>query len=354
MMTSRFLPLSVFALAAAAHAGQPVSEMVMPEPTSPWRFGIGGAQILGIKTDFTRLGTFQSSFTPQPLGGTVNRDYDDGFVHIDSSGNLGNATTNWSYNNASQYNPAGTGSINYSITNSRATGSAREDGGANPGVDLFAYRDMGPVGFSGLDGHKATWGFRAGLMYSHLGISNHDAVFTGLTTVTDSFDLGGTIPPQAPYTGSFNGPGPLLGDQPIRTISNGGTGFVTGSRELDVNLAVLSFGPYLEIPITDKFDVLLEAGISLGWADGDYEMHSATTVTGLGTQTSNGRGSKSDFLPGFYLGATADWKVNSDWSVLFGGRYQYLSQFDVTAGGSEASLSFDSAFVISLGVAYTF
>ena len=49
-------------------------------------------------------------FQPAPLatspgaGPLVNRDYPDGYVHVDSSDNAGNQTWNWGYRNDSQYN----------------------------------------------------------------------------------------------------------------------------------------------------------------------------------------------------------------------------------------------------------
>jgi hypothetical protein len=36
------------------------------------------------------------------------------------------------------------------------------------------------------------------------------------------------------------------------------------------------------------------------------------------------------------------------------GRYQYLDGFELESNGSSASLSFDSAFVLSLGALYSF
>lgn len=354
-MNARLLPLLVLT-SATAFAGEPPSlaEIAnVPAATSHWRIGAGYAQMLGLKTEFSGLGTFQSPFTLQPLGGGIDYDYDDGHVHVDSSGNAGGETWNWSYDNDSQYNPAGTGSIDYSITNSLANGRAEEDGGTNPGAEIFAYYDMGDAGFNGANGHRATWGFRAGLQYSRINASNSDLITTALSTTTDSFDLGGTIPPQAPYTGSFNGPGPLIGDSPTRTATDG-TGFVSGKRELDVDLTVLNLGTYLEIPVAQRLDVLIEGGVSLGMASGDYQFNSATTVGGLSTQLSNGSDSRTDFLSGVYLGVSAIYKLNEDWSIQGSGRYQYMQSFEMSTGGSQASLSFDSAFVLSLSGIYSF
>ncbi len=360
-MNARLFPLLFLTVATSAHAGDPppsdskLADIVTaPSTPSHWRIGVGYAQMLGLKTEFTGLGNFRSPVTAQPLGSGINRDYDDGFVHLDSSGNLGGETWNWSYANATQYNSANTGSMDFSITNSLSNGHTEEDGGGKPGAEIFGYYDMGAAGFSVVKDRQATWGFRAGLQYSRVNVSNNDILSTGLTKTTDTFELNGTIPPLSPYTGSFGGPGPLLGDSPSRSNGVSGVGLVKGSRELDVHLALTNLGSYLEVPVTEKFDILIEAGVSVGVASGSYEFHSATTASGLGTQESSGRESRTCFLPGIYLGLGGTYQINKDWAILGSGRYQNMGSFDLGANGSEAALSFDSAFVLSLGVLYSF
>ncbi len=355
-MNARFFPLPLLVLTAAtATAGEPRFAEIATTPAadSPWRIGAGYAQMFGLKTEFTGLGTFISPNTVQPLGNGIERDYDNGYVHIDSSGNLGGLTWNWAYDDNSQYNPAGTGSIDYSITNSLANARTDEDGGCQPGVEIFAYYDMGAAGFNGANGHPATWGFRVGLQYSRINFDNDDVLSTSLTGTSDSYDLGGTPAPQAPFVGNPMGPGPLLADNPTRTTFTG-TGLVSGSRELDVDLTVLNLGSYLEIPLADKLDLLVEAGVSLGVASGSYDFHSVTNITGLATQTSNGSDSSTDFLPGIYLGLGVTYQINDHWSILGSGRYQYMDSYELSSNGSQASLSFDSAFVFSLSGVYSF
>jgi hypothetical protein len=356
-MNARLFPLPLLVLTAtSAYAGEPrlADITATPAANSPWRVGAGYAQFLGLKTKFSGLGTFNNPNTLQPLGSGINRNYDNGYVRLDSSGNLGGQTWNWSYNNSSQYNSAGSGSINQSITNSLANAGTDEDGSSKPGAEIFAYYDMGAAGFNGRGKQPATWGFRAGLQYSRVNEDNQDLLSSGLTTTTDSFSLGGTPAPAAPFVGNPSGPGPLLSDNPTRSTANGGSGLVSGNRELDVDLTLLNLGSYLEIPVTEKFDVLVEAGVSLGLADGSYSFRSSTTITNVGTQTSSGSDSSTDFLPGIYLGLGSTYKINDDWSILGSARYQYLQSYDLSASGSQASLSFNSAFVISLSAAYSF
>lgn len=353
------LPLITF-IPVTAKAGdtQPgdsklAAVVTYPAASSPWRLGAGYAQLLGLKTRFTGLGRFNSPFAAQPLGGGVNYDYDNGFVHVDSSGNAGGQTWNWGYQNSSQYHPADSGTMDFSITNSNANGNSDEHGGADPGIELFAYYDMGPIGFSPLKERKATWGFRGGFHYSHVNVDNSDLVATDLTTTNDTFGLNGTIPPLAPYAGSFGGPGPLLGDHPVRTIGSG-SGLVSGSRELDVHLTIANFGTFLEVPVTQEIDVLIEAGVSLAVGSGSYDYYSTTSVTGLGSQQSSGSETRTSLLPGVYLGVSGTYELTKEWSIQCASRYQFMDSYDLEANGSKAALSFGSAFVVSVGCIYSY
>jgi len=329
-------------------------QITAPETASRWRIGAGYAPVLGLEAKFEGLGRFRSPFSPQPLGGGTDYDYDDGFVHVDSSGNLGGLTWNWGYQHDSQYNPSGNGSIAMSITNSLATGSTDERGAAENGWEVFGYYDMGRLAFAPFKAAPAGWGFCGGLQYARVNLGNGDSLATALVTTTDHFGLGGQVPPSAPYEGSYFGPGVLLDDAPTRTTTIGGQGLVVGSRELDADLFITRFGGYLQAPVTGKFSLMAEAGVNLGIASGSYEFHSATTVAGLGTQQSHGSDSTTSLLPGVYAGLSGLYRLDDHWSVQGGARYQYLKPLELGANGSDATLSFDQAFVLSLNVVYSF
>jgi len=351
------LTLSVLNAAAAGlvSAGEPATSPSVEVPTpSRWRFGAGYAPMFGLKTEFSGLGEFHSAFSPQPLGGGTNYTYDNGFVHVDSSGNLGGKTWNWGYDDNSRYSAAGTGSINLSLTNSLADGRVSENSDAQQGFECFAYLDMGAVAIPALKDLGATWGFRGGLHYARVNADNGNLVAAGVTTLTDSFNLGGTLPPLAPFSGSFGGPGPLINDAPSRSVATGGQALVVGSRALDVDLTTLSLGAYLEVPLTRKFSVMLEAGFSAALAAGSYDFNSATSITGLGTQQSFGHASATSVLPGVYLGLDGVYQLNKAWAIQAAARYQYMHDYTLDANGSSAALSFNSAFVVSIGVVYSF
>jgi len=325
---------------------------------SRWSFGSSFAPLLNIDTEFRGLGGFTNPVGAPVIGGGFPYNYDDGFVDEDISGNLGGQTWNWGYDSASQYDSTafgGLAAINLSTSSAVAAG-ADKDGETAPGIDLFAYYDMGAV--SGLNigsSGKPRWGFRAGLHLAGAEIDDNAALGTGLATTTDSFSLTGPAPPLVPHSGSFGGPGALIFDTPVRSTSSlPGGAIVTGSRELDLFLTTFSVGPYLELPLGNRVSIYVEAGLNLAIANGEYDQRSVTTIPGVGSQTSQSSGDETDLLPGFYLGASLSYAISDHWSLFGSARYQYLDDFEVRAGNSEAEISFSGAVLLSLGGTYRF
>ncbi len=129
---------------------------------------------------------------------------------------------------------------------------------------------------------------------------------------------------------------------------------VSGSREIDVDLSIVSFGTFFEVPVAKNFDLMAEVGFSLAIASGSYDYKFSTSIRGLGTRQSSGSGSSTDFLPGVYIGLSGSYGITRHWSVQCAGRYQYMDGYDLDANGSSATLSFDSALIASLGTIYSF
>jgi hypothetical protein len=95
---------------------------------------------------------------PGPARGGVDHFYDDGYVRVDATGNAGGQTWFWGYDTASQVQG-----------------------------DTIIFRS----------------------------VSEGD---TGTTTIIDIYQLGGIIPPPAPYHGTFDGPGSAISDLPSRMV----------------------------------------------------------------------------------------------------------------------------------------
>ncbi|MBL9131046.1 MAG: hypothetical protein JNG86_07605 [Verrucomicrobiaceae bacterium] len=326
-----------------------------------WRFSAGYAPMIGIKAEFKGFGNFQNLFpVPPPAAGT-NYFYTDGFVQLDSSGNFGGLTTFWLYNNATQFDPTGfggMGAINYTTlvgSGLNQTGSVTDDNiAASAGFDLRADLHFGAVSFlPKIAGRPIAWGLHSGFQYSRVDVSNSDSLTASLTTINDSFNLNGLAPLAPGIPGSFTGPNVMIGDTPTRTFGAANAS-ITGSRDLDVQVFITQIGSYLEIPITKKIDLMLEGGFLVGVASGSYDYTTTVAVPGVGAQTTSGHSSHNRLLPGFYTGLGLTYNITPHFGIQGAARYQYMRQFDLIANGSDASLSFDSAFVLSLSAVWKF
>lgn len=325
---------------------------------SPWRFSAGYAPLVGLKTKFSGFGNFNGPAIPLPAPGPgQNYYYLDGAVLVDSSGGGLGSTTNFSYQNDSQYD-GGAGVINFttiaggSVSNA---GSVEERGAAAGSFDFSAFLDLGQVSFipSAVAGRSATWGLRMGGQYSRVESDNRDTLGVGVGIITDSFSTLGGVPPLAPYPGSFAGPGFELAESPATRPIGAGTAIISGSRELDVHFFSAQFGTYLEIPIAKKLDVTLESGVILALATGSYR-YDTTMAAGGAVQSSNGYDRTTRLLPGFYAGVGLLYHVTENIGIQGGVRYQFLKEFQIDANGSNAAVSFATAFSLNLGVVYKF
>ncbi len=322
---------------------------------SGWEIGLGVAPIFGADARFSGLGRWQSPNPVPPATGTTDRFYDDGFNRVDDTGNANNLTSYWGYQNAAQYNPAGGGSIAMSIFNSRRSGSDHDDD-TGWGGEIFAYRAMGKL--AGPTPSGATWGIRLGFHVNDFSFGSRGALTTSVNVLTDTYGLGGAVPPAAPFSGSPTGFGnALLDDQPLRSTSVQAAGLV-GSRDFDVTLFGFSAGPYLEFPLTERFAVRAEGGLSLAIAHGKYSHTTATTIAGLppgtATQISSGSSRETSLLPGLYLGASGVFRITPQLSAHAGLRYQLYDSFEVRADGSKAKLDFSEAVMLTVGASFTF
>ena len=320
-----------------------------------FRFGAGFAPLLNVDVEFSGIGSFQNPNVLQPLGGGQNYQYDDGFVGVDASGNLGGVTSLWGYTNNSQYDPSGTGSLNFSISNSTGTGRVDENEPYSPGFEIFGDILMGDVAGIEFDGRKAQWGIRGNLHYSRIDARNSAAVYSDVQRVTDTFPTNGVIPPLAPYTGSVAGPGPLIGDSPTRatgTIANGA--FSNGVRELDVDLFGMGVGVFIEQEITERFSIGAEAGMNLAFASGEYRSRSVTTIAGLPAQTQDVEGNENEWLLGTHAGLSANYALTPAWSLYCAGRYQLYQDFGINGGSERGKISFGGSYVVSFGTVFNF
>ena len=145
-------------------------------------------------------------------------------------------------------------------------------------------------------------------------LSFHDTqtVSYFVNRTSDSFVLNGIIPPEPPYNGTFEGPGAVISSDPSsRTeTSISGAATIMGDRRLDANIFMLHLGPYFEIPLSQKFSVTLDGGLTLAYAQSTFSFEETVLISdpfygiNLNSGSRYGSGSQTDFLVGGYAGAT--------------------------------------------------
>ena len=329
------------ALTLMLAAGLSVSEVHamdrVDNPNPNW-FSLGPQFGLNIQTRFNYVG----GAAPGPAtGGGVNRTYDDGYVHVDSSGNAGGQTWNWGYQNASQVQ--GNNLVMHS-------GAANVNGDLNHdlpvGFDLAFGRDLGSA-----PGGK--WGLQAAFDYTYVSVRSSQTFSGTGTAISDAYSLGTTIPPQAPYSGSFNGPGPLLGDSPTRTSAAEAV-MITGSHSLDADVFALRLGPYYEAILAKRWSVRLGGGVALGVAHLDYSYNETVAVGPATTFNNAGSTSGEEFNAGAYAEGRLTFSVTDHTRLFAGAQYEYLGTFSRNAGNEQVQLDMDAAVFILFGFQWNF
>lgn len=349
----------------------PPQMMVMPE-LSPWRISAGYAHRqfdhIGMATgsesalfSLPRLAraSAHGDSGAGPATGYADRKYRDGFVFIDSATVSGGGDTwNWGYDSSSQ---VGTGSLTYHGGDGATSSWSDSSSATNPGswngddsaggpvlqIDRFIARagqfDIGASlqwGFWNLDGSHSGTSFAA--QQSSAVHQRH---------ATDVYDTAGIIVPLAPYQGSYNGPGPLLRNEPSqrhhstgRTLDQDSVTFANRIGEsFDVDLHALSLGPTVSFPF-GRFAITVSGGLALNIASYDAshtETLTATDASGSSRtlQTWRDSASGTDVLLGAYTQGALSCAITDRLSVSAYGRADWSKTLEKEVGPS--TLTFD-------------
>lgn len=325
--------------------------ITVPEPQRPWSVGFGYAPMLNLSADFRGLGGLSAANPLPALEPAVFGEYDDGFVHPDISGDTA-LTSYWSYRDNGQIDPAGGGFLDLSRSSVPGRVGVEEDGHAEAGFEIFVTREFGALELGGM---PAIWGLKGRLHYAGIDLSNSTALAAATRRTTDSFPLDGVIPPLAPYSGSFTGPGPLLSTAATRTtVSQPDTATISGAREIRADLFTFGIGPWLAVEPVERLWIEIEAGLTVAVIDGDFSHFTRTTAPDGRSGVAAGSGGRTTALPGFHAGLSAIYRIDERWETFLHGRYQYLDDFTVRAGPASAELDFDGTFVLAAGIRYRF
>jgi hypothetical protein len=298
--------------------------------------------------------------TPPPLAGSgatgnpVAREYEDGFVRVDSTGNAGGYTSYWGYNNDSQVQGVGSeGGGSLLLRNSvsaTSPGGLKQTDDPQRGVEIMYQHELARNA-------KLRVGIELAFNYTWLDIRASRTAPAMLTRIIDAYPLEGITPPLAPFVGTLDGPGPLISDQFTRTtVTEAAVSWsIANSRKLDGQLYGLRIGPYLEFPLTESVAFSLSAGLAGGYIDTRFSYRDSLSDGAGGVLASDeGSRSKNGFLAGAYVEGMFTVAVGQGMSLFAGAQWQYLNSWTVRAGEQEVKLDFSKSVFVSAGVSFEF
>jgi hypothetical protein len=327
-----------------------------------------GSRLLlnGPKTTFAGQGAIPSNLgtLASPEIPNVSRTYADGTVEPDTrtitvNSGVGENTTvpispdgrtnTWSYDNNSQLLPNGDIAFHTYSGEVTDTGDRSVDAEPSLGMELILDRDMGNVG------KHMKWSFTAGFSIADIHSGTYANVPTALTTTTDTYDLFGQLPPNAPFTSpgavsqtALNSSGQsvggssatttqeatetiLIGNRPIQNLpgTNFGETVVTTQVEsvnryfIEGAYYTLRVGPTLIMPFGQKFKLTISAGPALIYAGSEYNvLEDLVLATGEPTLTQLYQKENTKILPAYYVDVNLRYDLTDKAGFYVGGLYQ--------------------------------
>lgn len=298
------------------------------------RIGLNYRMGFNISTKFRNLGAAPAANNPSFNG----RSYQDGFVGTDDTGNAGDLTTFWGYQNASQVQDG----------NAVLLMRSANSGTINREVDDSPYHGL-ELTYNHEFARNDTWrwGIEAAFNWTDFSARQTAIAPTSVLTV-DAFPLG-YEPPQAPYTGPFSaGPfTPLLGTTPTQLP-------VTVASSLDAALYGFRLGPYLDVPLSKCLLLTLSAGLAVTIVDGEYSYAESSRTPGGTLLSSAGRASATDAVFGGFVGLQASLKLGKHVNAFTGLQYQGSDSYKIRAGDKEAEIDFSGAMFWTVGLSFSF
>ncbi len=304
--------------------------------------GVGFGSSFNYKASFKSAGIV-TPYANDPGAATagVDHEYDDGFNRLDSTGNSDRGTgttltTYWGYQNASQYDASGSGTLTMNSARTLVDATeTRASSDAAPVIEVFWNKDFS-------QNERWNYGMRVALRWQKVKVESSAASSTTTETTSDVYQLNGVISPGAPYTGAYTGPLPVLGDTPSRSVNTtGGTSYMA-SRSIDGNMLGLDFGPTFSFNISER----LKAVGSLG---GTAARIHSTFQYDDGIHAS-GSSSDKELLFGAFAGADVHYRIGEKWGIFGGASMNWLETFSQQGGGHRAELDFDDSYTVRLGV----
>lgn len=315
------------------------------------------------KVQFNYKTTFKDT---RPVLANTPGLFDDGYVLVGSNTqtNLANPVTwNWGFNSDTQISGGELTLTRYD--NVPRVGSIDGSGGSTAfGGEIWGMYDL--YQFRIWNKRTATWGFEAGYSFSTVDSSAAATVAGTATRNQGRYSLGGIVPPQGPYQGQFNGPAggaaaPVIDYNAIGNSSVTADGVNSFSGTVSSDIHSLKIGPWVDLPLSDRFSVGFGAGFCTVLAQADFTFQESTTFSGANaaafanaTQNLNLNVKRHDWRPGFYASARMNYMFTERWTAFGGVDIQSNSDLEFSAQGRGVKLGLGTVFGASAGVQFSF
>jgi len=285
------------------------------------------------------------------LSGSGDHEYDDGYVRMDPGTSINGDTWYWGYTDAGQvsgdsiwfHSDLGVEQSS-SVDDSVSSGDWSEDGISEPALYIEAERLM-------YIDESVALGIVLNVMYSSLSVSDEHSTFSASrnvtqyhVTISDRYDLDGMIPPSAPYSGSYDGPGPLLEATPDehiehRTPLRSGTEMKNMIREkLDADLWTIGLG-MSAVRDAGAFSFSIEGGPSMNVVQTDASYDEWLTGGASGTESTirewHDSAAETEIVFGMFGQIEISWNFTERLQVGLVGRYDWLETINGTVGPSD-------------------
>lgn len=336
---------------------------------SPNRLALAYRMGFNVDVQFRGLGSFDylPGVNPGPASGAQeHRTYDDGFNRVDSNlntygGVLGlqhpGATWYWNHDrNAQVVDVGGTRYVEMHAAQSPTTfRSGKKDADPLHGVELSFERQI-------QSSARWSWGVAGAFNYTRLEVRDASARTADVEQVRDRFEVPldaetneRFVPDAQDHMGTLNGPGPLLGSHPLRTVLTlTDEAAIKGRREFEADLFGIRLGPYVQCAFGDKVSGYLGGGLALVCVASDFRFTETATFRGRTYADRAGSGSNSDWLVGGYVAGSMSYRLNEAWQLLAGAQFQSTGTYKHTVKGKQAWMDLEQAFFVTVGVSYSF
>lgn len=341
------LPISLAcATAAAAGAFTKAAAQDIELSLDPNRIYVAARFSLNVSASLKNL----------PIAPNAPLDYDDGFVRPDISGNTGGLTWNWGYQSASQLTdalPGGSLSLNYVVSSPRDLTTQSLDSDLAAGFEIGYGRQLGLISI-GRD-RSIVWGAQAGFGSLDVNLDGTSLITGSAARVTDEYNLGGMIPPVAPYAGTFEGPGPLLPSAFASSVTNYPSATSSQTAQLDAMVLGFKLGPFIEVPVHKRLSIQAGAGVAVMDVLAELTCHESLGIDGMSAPLKYYYNYEHDeWVFGFYANVGLGWAINDTLTVFVGAQYMGIDDVTVQGGGREATLELSGSVEIIAGIRASF